>query len=219
MCVCAYVCMCVCVCCRQWSGCNAIPEDLHPKSFRAAFGHNTNVWTMRDRTAFKATLFFLFVVSCFTGCLSLLPRLYDSCFARRSPALRVFPLICPVKCILAALGPALIPDLGPALIPDLGPAMIPAQIPVLSPAPNTALALVLHPFLFLALGCSENDLHSALGLVPVPGPGCAGGSTPALHPALTPAPVLGYGPNWLCPCLGPPCALCLVPALTLNPTL
>ena len=108
-----------------------------------------------------------------------------------------------MKCILAALGPALIPDLGPALIPDLGPAMIPAQIPVLSPAPNTVLALVLHPFLFLALGCFENDLHSALGLVPVPGPGCAGGSTPALHPALTPAPVLGHGPSWLCPCLGP----------------
>jgi hypothetical protein len=24
--------------------CNAIPEDLHPKSFRSMFSHNTNVW-------------------------------------------------------------------------------------------------------------------------------------------------------------------------------
>ncbi|KAA6428036.1 MAG: hypothetical protein FRX49_02697 [Trebouxia sp. A1-2] len=30
---------------KVWGGCNAIPEDLHPKSFRAAFGHNTNVGT------------------------------------------------------------------------------------------------------------------------------------------------------------------------------
>ncbi|KAL0024793.1 hypothetical protein WJX79_007618 [Trebouxia sp. C0005] len=38
---------------KVWGGCNAIPEDLHPKSFRAAFGHNTNVWLMQDKKAFK----------------------------------------------------------------------------------------------------------------------------------------------------------------------
>lgn len=32
-----------------WSGCGFIPEDLHPKSFRGSFGHNTNVWAVRDR--------------------------------------------------------------------------------------------------------------------------------------------------------------------------
>ena len=32
-----------------WGGCNAIPEDLHPKSFRGCFGHNTNVWAALDR--------------------------------------------------------------------------------------------------------------------------------------------------------------------------
>lgn len=35
--------------CRSWSGCGFIPEDLHPKSFRGSFGHNTNVWAVRDR--------------------------------------------------------------------------------------------------------------------------------------------------------------------------
>lgn len=38
---------------KVWGGCNAIPEDLHPKSFRAAFGHNTNIWLMQDKKAFK----------------------------------------------------------------------------------------------------------------------------------------------------------------------
>ncbi|EIE24267.1 hypothetical protein COCSUDRAFT_65824 [Coccomyxa subellipsoidea C-169] len=28
----------------HWGGCNFIPEDLHPKSFRGYFGHNTNIW-------------------------------------------------------------------------------------------------------------------------------------------------------------------------------
>ena len=32
-----------------WDGCNFIPEDLHPKSFRGSIGHNTNVWAVRDR--------------------------------------------------------------------------------------------------------------------------------------------------------------------------
>jgi len=30
-----------------FSRCNAIPEQLHPHSFRATFGHNTNVWAAR----------------------------------------------------------------------------------------------------------------------------------------------------------------------------
>lgn len=32
----------------HWSGCNFIPEDLNPKSFRSAFGHNTNVFAVRE---------------------------------------------------------------------------------------------------------------------------------------------------------------------------
>ena len=32
---------------RAFSRCNAIPEQLHPHSFRATFGHNTNVWAAR----------------------------------------------------------------------------------------------------------------------------------------------------------------------------
>jgi hypothetical protein len=32
----------------HWSGCNFIPEDLHPKSFRSAIGHNTNVFAVRE---------------------------------------------------------------------------------------------------------------------------------------------------------------------------
>ena len=32
----------------HWDGCNYIPEDLHPKSFRGYFGHNTNVWATRN---------------------------------------------------------------------------------------------------------------------------------------------------------------------------
>ena len=35
--------------CSPWAGCNFIPEDLHPKSFRGSIGHNTNVWAVRDR--------------------------------------------------------------------------------------------------------------------------------------------------------------------------
>ena len=31
-----------------FSRCNAIPEQLHPHSFRATFGHNTNVWAARE---------------------------------------------------------------------------------------------------------------------------------------------------------------------------
>ena len=30
-----------------WGVCGAIPEGLHPRSFRATFGHNTNVWAAR----------------------------------------------------------------------------------------------------------------------------------------------------------------------------
>lgn len=37
--------------CSIWSGCNFIPEDLHPKSFRGSFGHNTNVWAIRERAS------------------------------------------------------------------------------------------------------------------------------------------------------------------------
>lgn len=33
----------------HWGGCNFIPEDLHPKSFRGYFGHNTNVWAAASR--------------------------------------------------------------------------------------------------------------------------------------------------------------------------
>lgn len=32
----------------HWSGCNFIPEDLHPKTFRSSFGHNTNVFAVRE---------------------------------------------------------------------------------------------------------------------------------------------------------------------------
>jgi hypothetical protein len=28
----------------KWEFCNSIPEDLHPKSFRSQFSHNTNIW-------------------------------------------------------------------------------------------------------------------------------------------------------------------------------
>ena len=35
----------------HWEGCNFIPEDLHPKSFRGYFGHNTNVWATADVSA------------------------------------------------------------------------------------------------------------------------------------------------------------------------
>lgn len=30
-----------------WTPCSSIPEDLHPRSFRSAFGHNTNIWVMQ----------------------------------------------------------------------------------------------------------------------------------------------------------------------------
>lgn len=36
-----------------WSSCNSIPEDLHPKSFRSTFGHNTNIWLTTNSTAFQ----------------------------------------------------------------------------------------------------------------------------------------------------------------------
>ena len=45
--------------------CNAVPEDLHPKSFRAAFGHNTNIWLMTNRQDFKAMLLFSEMLSAF----------------------------------------------------------------------------------------------------------------------------------------------------------
>lgn len=38
---------------EAWQSCNAIPEDLHPKSFRATFGHNTNIWAFKNRTDLK----------------------------------------------------------------------------------------------------------------------------------------------------------------------
>lgn len=38
---------------KQWMSCNSIPEDLNPKSFRAAFGHNTNIWLMQGKQTFK----------------------------------------------------------------------------------------------------------------------------------------------------------------------
>ena len=34
-----------------WGACGAIPESLHPRSFRATFGHNTNVWAGRGGLA------------------------------------------------------------------------------------------------------------------------------------------------------------------------
>jgi len=33
---------------NAWSGCNFIPEDLHPQSFRGGIGHNTNVFAVRE---------------------------------------------------------------------------------------------------------------------------------------------------------------------------
>ena len=27
-----------------WGGCNQLPEDAHPKSFRSMFTYNTNIW-------------------------------------------------------------------------------------------------------------------------------------------------------------------------------
>lgn len=35
----------------HWDGCNYIPEDLHPKSFRGYFGHNTNVWATHNTSS------------------------------------------------------------------------------------------------------------------------------------------------------------------------
>ncbi|KAK9842464.1 hypothetical protein WJX81_001323 [Elliptochloris bilobata] len=37
----------------EWVGCNFIPENLHPKSFRGYIGHNTNVWAAASRTGIK----------------------------------------------------------------------------------------------------------------------------------------------------------------------
>ena len=38
----------------EWVGCNFIPENLHPKSFRGYIGHNTNVWAAASRAGIKA---------------------------------------------------------------------------------------------------------------------------------------------------------------------
>ncbi len=38
----------------EWEGCNFIPENLHPKSFRGYIGHNTNVWAAASRAGIKA---------------------------------------------------------------------------------------------------------------------------------------------------------------------
>ncbi len=38
----------------EWAGCNFIPENLHPKSFRGYIGHNTNVWAAASRAGIKA---------------------------------------------------------------------------------------------------------------------------------------------------------------------
>lgn len=32
----------------MYSGCNAIPEGLHPMSFHSVFSHNTNIWAARQ---------------------------------------------------------------------------------------------------------------------------------------------------------------------------
>lgn len=40
----------------HWTGCNYIPEDLHPQSFRSYFGHNTNVWAAASRDGLKVHL-------------------------------------------------------------------------------------------------------------------------------------------------------------------
>ena len=37
----------------EWAGCNFIPENLHPKSFRGYIGHNTNVWAAANRAGIK----------------------------------------------------------------------------------------------------------------------------------------------------------------------
>ena len=40
----------------HWEGCNYIPEDLHPKSFRGYFGHNTNVWATHNTSLVQVRL-------------------------------------------------------------------------------------------------------------------------------------------------------------------
>lgn len=37
---------------KQWS-CQAVPEDLNPRSFRCMFGQNTNIWASKNRTLQK----------------------------------------------------------------------------------------------------------------------------------------------------------------------
>ena len=44
----------------HWDGCNFIPEDLHPKSFRGYFGHNTNVWAAASRKGLNVSFWGLF---------------------------------------------------------------------------------------------------------------------------------------------------------------
>ena len=40
----------------SWRGCNGVPEDMHPKSFRSYMGHNTNIWATRARSSMQVTL-------------------------------------------------------------------------------------------------------------------------------------------------------------------
>ena len=47
----------------EWAGCNFIPENLHPKSFRGYIGHNTNVWAAANRAGIKARSLVAFVVA------------------------------------------------------------------------------------------------------------------------------------------------------------
>ena len=39
----------------SWQGCNAVPEDMHPKSFRGYIGHNTNILAIKDRQLMQVT--------------------------------------------------------------------------------------------------------------------------------------------------------------------
>ena len=47
----------------EWAGCNFIPENLHPKSFRGYIGHNTNVWAAANRAGIKARSLVAFVAA------------------------------------------------------------------------------------------------------------------------------------------------------------
>ena len=32
-----------------WALCNAVPEDMNPRSLRSEIGHNTNIWASRNK--------------------------------------------------------------------------------------------------------------------------------------------------------------------------